>query len=358
MYHRILHTVTLLLVIVKSILSVTVHEVRILSDSGKSDYVLTGEGVVFSCLFVIDPDEVIQSVIWEKDKEQVYVLRKDSTKPVALGVLEGHVDLTNESPSTIEIKNVTIGMQGSYSCKVLTQRSKSQNEAFLNVIQDACQESSWETHTDMVSCTEDITFYCRGMFPKPSPVCGIYNDLTGSYILSIPFDRTEKMGDGTYEISLFRRLHAKDWLDYPGQLSFRCYIIVMSTTWRRGIHHKLFGDSGCPSTPLALPHGHYNVTSTGSTCWRTPKQGSVVNYACDADHDMLGPDTFICRDGQWLVVQELRRSTSTTERPSARQAHQLPVRIKPPQKPYCNSSQNHLVSTVAVMVMLYLFVTR
>ena len=46
---------------------------------------------------------------------------------------------------------------------------------------DACKESSWETHSDMVSCTEDVTFYCRGMFPKPSPVCGIYNDITGKY---------------------------------------------------------------------------------------------------------------------------------------------------------------------------------
>lgn len=44
---------------------------------------------------------------------------------------------------------------------------------------DACKENSWETHSDMVSCIEDITFYCRGMFPKPSPVCGIYNDQTG-----------------------------------------------------------------------------------------------------------------------------------------------------------------------------------
>jgi hypothetical protein len=50
---------------------VTVHEVRLLSDSGKSDYVLAGEGVTFSCLFILDPKEYIISVIWQKDKEQV-----------------------------------------------------------------------------------------------------------------------------------------------------------------------------------------------------------------------------------------------------------------------------------------------
>ena len=51
--------------------SVTVHEVRILSDSGKSDFVIAGEGVTLSCLFMLDPGEVLESVVWEKDKEQV-----------------------------------------------------------------------------------------------------------------------------------------------------------------------------------------------------------------------------------------------------------------------------------------------
>lgn len=43
------------------------HEVRLLSDSGKSDYALVGEGFALSCLFMLDPDEVIHSVIWKKD---------------------------------------------------------------------------------------------------------------------------------------------------------------------------------------------------------------------------------------------------------------------------------------------------
>lgn len=53
------------------------------------------------------------------------------------------------------------------------------NLHITSIYTDACKESSWETHTDMVSCVEDVTFYCRGMFPKPAPVCGIYNDVTG-----------------------------------------------------------------------------------------------------------------------------------------------------------------------------------
>lgn len=50
---------------------VTVHEVKLLTDSGKSDYAQVGEGVIFSCLYILDPDEAILSIVWEKDKEQV-----------------------------------------------------------------------------------------------------------------------------------------------------------------------------------------------------------------------------------------------------------------------------------------------
>lgn len=54
--------------------------------------------------------------------------------PVAVGILKGHVDLQIASPSSLSIKNATTEMQGSYSCHVITQKSKSQNEAFLIVI--------------------------------------------------------------------------------------------------------------------------------------------------------------------------------------------------------------------------------
>lgn len=145
------------------------------------------------------------------------------------------------------------------------------------------------------------------------------------------------MSDGTFEISLFRRLHVKDWLDYPGQLSFRCYIIVMSTTWRTGIHHKLFGNAGCVAQPLPLNNGHLNVSLRNGerTCWQTPREGSRVTYACQPQYEMMGPDTFVCQNGSWQPSQLLQRST-TTMIPTVRQSHYQPVRIKPPQRPYCS----------------------
>lgn len=60
-----------LVISIHSIEGVTVHEVKLLTDSGKSDYAQVGEGVIFSCLYILDPDEVILSIVWEKDKEQV-----------------------------------------------------------------------------------------------------------------------------------------------------------------------------------------------------------------------------------------------------------------------------------------------
>lgn len=107
------------------------------------------------------------------------------------------------------------------------------------------------------------------------------------------------MEDGTYEISLFRRFFSKDWLKYPGKLSFRCFIIVVSTTWRKGIHHKLFGDPGCPNPPPIVPNGYYNVTTGDTTCWNTPKEGSRIRYNCNPDFELLGRESMICKNGSW-----------------------------------------------------------
>jgi len=142
------------------------------------------------------------------------------------------------------------------------------------------------------------------MFPKPSPVCGIYNDVTGSYVQSVPFDRIEKNEeDGTFEVSLFRRLHAKDWRKYSGHLSFRCYIIVMSTSWRKGIQHKLFGEPGCPVSPK-LEGGFFNLSQSGQTCWLTPKEGSRLNYGCGSGLELTGPQSLVCKNGSWTPVPE------------------------------------------------------
>ena len=74
--------------------------------------------------------------LWSSlSSRQVYVYIKDKLDPPAEGgLLKGHIDLSNVSPSTLIIKNVTKDMQGTYSCNVKTQKHRSQNEAFLIVI--------------------------------------------------------------------------------------------------------------------------------------------------------------------------------------------------------------------------------
>lgn len=118
---------------------------------------------------------------------------------------------------------------------------------------------------------------------------------------SVPFDRVDKMEDGTYEVSLFRRLHARDWVKHSGHLSFRCFMIVMSTTWRKGIHHRLFGEVGCVQSPPNVNNGYYNMTAE-KTCWQTPREGSKLTYSCQPGFDLLGPESYVCRNGTWKSV--------------------------------------------------------
>ena len=39
----------------------------------------------------------------------------------------------------------------------------------------------------LAGCTEEIRLDCTGMFPKPSPACGVYNEATQSYLSTVSF---------------------------------------------------------------------------------------------------------------------------------------------------------------------------
>ncbi|KAH9368909.1 hypothetical protein HPB48_004408 [Haemaphysalis longicornis] len=97
---------------------------------------------------------------------------------------------------------------------------------------DSCKEDSWTTFSDRVSCTETVELQCGGMFPKPSPACGVYNDQTGVYLNTVPFDRVEPAANATYEVRLHRVFQVRDWLAFRN-LTFRCHIIVLGTDWRK-----------------------------------------------------------------------------------------------------------------------------
>ncbi|CAN7998298.1 unnamed protein product, partial [Ixodes hexagonus] len=221
------------------VLGVVVTEVRLLSDSNKTQYVLQGEGATLLCFFVLSPREDLRRVLWFKDGAEVYVWRK-GRRPLARNLFEKRVDLSNRSPSFISILSAHMSMQGNYTCKVETDMATSQNDFFLTVIVESCKEDSWTTFSDRVSCTETVELDCGGMFPKPSPACGVYNDQTGVYLNTVPFDRVEPAANATYEVRLHRVFQVRDWLAFRN-LTFRCHIIVLGTDWRSGISHKLFG---------------------------------------------------------------------------------------------------------------------
>ncbi|GFT47876.1 uncharacterized protein NPIL_59711 [Nephila pilipes] len=153
-------------------LSVTVTEVRLVSAR---PYVMDGQPAILTCHYILDPNEVVTEVEWEKDDVLVYLWTLDEP-PEARDVLEGLVDLNAKSPSILNISAVNMHMHGTYTCRVRTNGKMASNEIFLMIIVDACKQSSWKTYTDMVSCQETVNMHCIGIFPKPSPACGVYED--------------------------------------------------------------------------------------------------------------------------------------------------------------------------------------
>ncbi|UYV82445.1 hypothetical protein LAZ67_21002197, partial [Cordylochernes scorpioides] len=277
------------------VLSVAVTEVRLLSDSNHQQFVLHGEGATLTCHYVVETDEVVRGVTWERDGEPVFVWSHGGS-PVARGVLAGRVDAARSTPTTVVIPRAHVDMHGTYTCRVCTDRRSEQNELYVTVIMDSCHEKSWSTHSDRVACTESIRLSCTGMFPRPAPACGLYDELAGSYLTVVPFEKMTSLPNGTFDVALSARYRAADWLNYT-DLSFRCYVLVMGTSWRNGIRHRLFGDPGCPF-PDALPGAIHNVSSERS-CWGRPREGAKLVYQCEGALQLSGPSNYFCRSGRW-----------------------------------------------------------
>lgn len=342
----------LLVAAVSGVLGVVVTEVRLLSDSNKTQYVLQGEGATLLCFFVLSPGEDLRRVLWFKDGAEVYVWRK-GRRPLARNLFDKRVDLSNRSPSFITILSAHMSMQGNYTCKVETDLGTSQNDFFLTVIVDSCKEDSWTTFSDRVSCTETVELDCGGMFPKPSPACGVYNDQTGVYLNTVPFDRVEPAANSTYEVRLHRVFQVRDWLTFRN-LTFRCHIIVLGTDWRSGISHKLFGDAGCPPDPPEIVNGYYNVSGE-ETCWRTPSEGSVTRYYCLEGFELRGPRELVCRNGSWVVPSPLLTSSGPQRAPAAgRPFKNIICEINGQAKVGWNTLLTAIMTTLPALLCLHL----
>ena len=65
----------------------------------------------------------------------MYFSTPSNKRPVALGVLKGHIDYNSKDLlNTVVILNVTLEMHGTYSCHVDSDITSSQNSATLTVI--------------------------------------------------------------------------------------------------------------------------------------------------------------------------------------------------------------------------------
>ncbi|UXI17464.1 NRDE2 protein [Sarcoptes scabiei] len=315
--------------------AITVTEVHIMSiKSGRTDYVVAGESVQLSCHYVFTkPFEKVLAVNWRKDGREVY-FSTPKKRPISLWLFRGHVDYNSKDLlNTVTLFDIDMRFAGQYSCRVITEYNESENTAQMIVIVDSCKDSNWKTKTDMVNCAEEISFHCVGMYPKPSPACSIHNDLTDHYFAGETFDMIERLPNGTYEIAIQRRYLAKNFLEYPGQLSFHCHLLVLMTSWRMGIKYKLFGDAGCVDPPPKINNGT-SILSGDKTCWRTPKENSRVNYSCHDGFRLMGPSVLICRNGSWIPDPIHLMSQPVFDLSTFNQLR-LPM-------PYCQISQSFL----------------
>ena len=78
---------------------------------------------------------------------------------------------------------------------------------------------------------------------------------TGKYFAGEAFDMNQELPNGTFEISIRRRYSVEQFIQYPGQLSFRCHLLILMTSYRMGITYKLFGDTGCIDEPPKINNG-------------------------------------------------------------------------------------------------------
>ncbi|KAG8184515.1 hypothetical protein JTE90_023529 [Oedothorax gibbosus] len=277
--------------IIRGTSSITVTEVLLVSAH---QYVIQGDPALLACRYIAEQTEVVTEVEWEKDGVLVYLWTLDNP-PEAKDVLEGKADLTVTTPSQLQITEVDMAMQGKYTCRVRTNGKTAQNEMFLMVIVDACKEDAWKTNTDMVNCIETVNMHCIGIFPKPSPACGVYSEKTGKYLNSVPFDSVNKLLNGTFEVSFNRRFVIQDWINNT-DISFRCYMMYLGTPWRSGIQHKMFGDAGCTDKPPIVLNGFYNMTVEFKSCWGFPSEGSKVEYSCKEGFTV---EVYVCTGGKW-----------------------------------------------------------
>lgn len=211
---------------------------------------------------------------------------------------------------------------GVWACHVASDRTESSSQVFMTVIESVCRESQWKTHSNMITCSEEISFFCEKMFPKPSPVCSLHDDATGRFVAAETFDLNEQRPDGHFQVSIRRRYRAEDYVNAtkPGQLSFRCHLVVLMTSWRLGIDYKLFGDAGCDPEQITTPaNGHVSIMGE-ETCWRTPREGATLHVTCRDGYSLYGPQSFVCRNASWTPFV-----ASNWSRPECRSGSERPT---------------------------------
>lgn len=290
------------LMFVKGTSSLAITGITLQTSTKKDDYVLHGEGAVLTCNYHLSPDEVVTSIEWLLEDQTVYLWRSN-IPPSAKGPFAGRVDLNTKSAHVINITEAHMDMNGRVTCRITASQKTTEDSKMLYVIVDACPENSWSSHTDPSECTEQITMRCVGIFPRPSPQCGIYDEKEHKFIHSSHFDTIQELPNRTFEIAFTRRYSIKEF-ENDTDLSFSCTITIQETTWKRGVKLKLFGDPGCSAKAPKIDNGYYNLTDAKS-CWGHHAEESEAIYTCETGFNLEETEKLICRNGSWVAERQV-----------------------------------------------------
>lgn len=259
-----------------------------LTDNSK--YVFHGKAAILHCNVPIKDSEEVKKVTW-KFNEKVFLQAINKHQQVKDSSFGGKIDLVNQDPFTIKIKEAHISMSGNYTCLVDYADKNETSTFFLPIINDVCKDSDWKFTLNKESCEQTIDMKCVGVFPKPRPQC----QFIGSQVNQGIHVHTEPLENGTFKISINAIYKKKDFENVT-ELTLNCILILSDTGYQFGIKKEMFGDRGCPLKYPDAGDGYVNDTNIEKSCWDQAANGSSLTYHCSDDRIK----TLSCVGDSWV----------------------------------------------------------
>lgn len=260
------------------------------SLTNNSKYVFHGKEAILHCNIRTKDSEKIKKVTW-KFNEKVFLQVVNKHHQVIDSSYAEKVDVRNQDPFTIKIKEAHISMTGKYDCLAEYADRNETSSFFLPIINDVCKDSDWKFTLNKESCEQTIDMKCVGVFPKPRPQC-LFTNLQVKQAVPLHIDI---LANGTFKISI-NAIFKKETFKNVTELTLNCIFILTDTDYQFGIKREMFGDRGCPLKYPDAGDGYINDTNIEKSCWDQAANGSSLTYHCNDDR----VKTLSCIGDSWV----------------------------------------------------------